>query len=76
LTATLVLGDAHPPSPAEATNTPSDPLTSLKLTYTPIDTKPPVFFAPIAHHDWGWLWVYLLAYLPAMYLFRYLLRIA
>jgi hypothetical protein len=76
LSATLVLGDAHPPSPAEIDNTPNDPLTSLKLIYQPINTQSKIFFAPIAHHDWGWLWVYLLAYLPAMYLFRYLLRIA
>ncbi|MDB5322771.1 MAG: hypothetical protein JWN40_4402 [Phycisphaerales bacterium] len=76
LTATLVLGDAHPPAPAEVTNTPNDPLTSLKLTYQPINPKPPIFFAPIAHWDWGWLWVYLLAYLPAMYAFRFLLKIA
>ena len=37
---------------------------------------PPIFFAPIGHWDWGWLWVYLLAYLPAMYAFRFLLKIA
>ena len=54
---------------------PADPLTSLKLVYKK-DQTPKVFFAPIAHWDWGWLWVYLLAYLPAMFLFRWLLKIA
>jgi pyruvate,water dikinase len=76
LTSTVVLGDAHPPVPAEVTNTPADPLTSLKLVYHPTSQPPKVFFAPIAHWDWGWLWVYLLAYLPAMFLFRWLLKIA
>jgi hypothetical protein len=76
LSATLVLGDAHPPCPAEITNTPNDPLVSLKLTYQPRNLAKPIFFAPIGHWDWGWLWVYLLAYLPAMYAFRYLLKIA
>jgi phosphohistidine swiveling domain-containing protein len=76
LTATIVLGDTHPPSPSEVTNTPRDPLSSLKLAYHPINKPAPIFFAPIGHWDWGWLWVYLLAYLPAMYVFRFLLKIA
>jgi pyruvate,water dikinase len=75
LTATMVLGDAHPPAPKEVNNTPADPLTSLKLTYQRPNDQHPIFFAPIAHWDWGWLWVYLLAYLPAMFFFRWLLKI-
>jgi pyruvate,water dikinase len=76
LTATLVLGDAHPPAPAEVENTPNDPLRSLKLTYKVSSQQKPIFFAPIGHWDWGWLGVYLLAYLPAMFGARALLRVA
>jgi hypothetical protein len=75
LSAAIVLGDAHPPVPAEAANTPADPLSSLKITYTSTAAQRP-FFAPLAHRDWGWLGVYLAAYLPVMFLLRAALRIA
>jgi phosphohistidine swiveling domain-containing protein/uncharacterized membrane protein (DUF106 family) len=76
LSTDLVLGDAHPPAPAEIVNTPNDPLQSLKLVYKPNSNQKPIFFAPIGHWDWGWLGVYLLAYLPVMFAFRAILRIA
>jgi hypothetical protein len=76
LKADIVLGDAHPPTPSEVTNTPNHPLTSLKLTYNPHTKPAPIFFAPIGHWDWGWLGVYLLAYLPVMFALRWLLKIA
>jgi phosphohistidine swiveling domain-containing protein/uncharacterized membrane protein (DUF106 family) len=75
LEANVVVGDAHPPQPTELANDPSDPLVSLKISYPQSEQKK-VFFAPIGHYDWGWLWLYLLAYLPAMYGFRWALKIA
>jgi hypothetical protein len=75
LTTTLVTGDAKPPQPAELTNTPNDPLQSLKITYAASAQKKTVF-APIGHREWGWLGVYLLAYLPIMFGLRAALRIA
>jgi len=71
----IVAGDAHPPQPGDFANGPKDPVTEIKISYPQGDQKK-IFFAPVGHYDWGWLWVYLLAYLPAMYAFRYLLRIA
>ncbi|HEY7115189.1 MAG TPA: PEP-utilizing enzyme, partial [Tepidisphaeraceae bacterium] len=76
LTGDIVLGDVHPPMPAEVTNTPNDPLASLKVVYQPTQTTHQVFFAPIGHWDWGWLGVYLLAYLPVMFGLRFALKIA
>ena len=77
LSAAVVLGDAHPPVPAEATNTPADRLTSLKISYIRSgDSAPTHFFAPFGHRDWGWLGVYLAAYLPVMFTLRAALRIA
>jgi hypothetical protein len=80
LTATIVLGDAAPPAATDVQAAPGSALRSLRLVYRgPAQKK--VFWAPLAwaglpHFELGWLWVYLLVYLPAMFAARWLLRVA
>lgn len=71
----LVLGDRFPPSPGEIQGRPDSPVVNLKIIYPPSETKRQ-FFAPVAHKDLGWLTVYLLAYLPAMFALRFALKVA
>jgi pyruvate,water dikinase len=79
----ITLGQRHPPQQSELTQPPGHPLTSVKAIYTPPPRKP-TFFAPFgflgrsttAYWDIGWLGVYLLAYIPTMFLLRSVLRVA
>jgi hypothetical protein len=58
-------------------NDAGQPLTSVKVAYKPNSSVKPTFFAPFSQNwDWGWLGVYLLAYLPVMFLLRAVLKIA
>jgi len=81
LSARIVLGSARPPSPADVlADAAGAPLRSLKVVYPPPDAKL-TFWAPLSLvglGDWdlGWLGVYLVSYLPAMFVFRRLLRVA
>ncbi|HSI33645.1 MAG TPA: hypothetical protein VK986_08650, partial [Tepidisphaeraceae bacterium] len=79
LSATIVIGDRHPPAPAQVDNTPNDPLQSLAINYPPAESMRHFWTGPIkwlGGFDPGWLTVYLLAYLPAMFGLRAMLRIA
>jgi pyruvate,water dikinase len=71
----VVLGDAYPPAPAEISGDARSRIVSLKVVYPDRDNRQK-FFTPIGHWDWGWLGVYLLAYLPAMFGMRAILKIA
>jgi rifampicin phosphotransferase len=83
LTLPITLGNRHAPPTSEITQPAGHPVTSLKAIYAPPPRKP-TFFAPfgflgrssLAYWDIGWLGVYLLAYVPAMFLLRWALRIA
>ncbi len=79
LTIDIVLGDVCPPGPVEMLGNPGWPLMSLRVVYPPPEEKP-VFWKPIEPVvlGWlpGWLWVYLLAYVPPMFLLRWLLGLA
>lgn len=76
---TLAFGKNCPPAPTEIT--PGEgPIVSLKAIYPRALTKN-VFWAPFDDEngnpwDFGWLGVYLLAYLPAMIVTKKLLRVA
>jgi len=79
LEADIVLGDSHPPSESEVFPTDPEGLLSARIAYPPRE-RPATLWAPLApfgRPDWdaGWLIIYLLAYLPAMFLCRWLLRI-
>jgi len=74
----VVLGDRFPPAPAALSA--DGPVKAVKVVYPPPQQKR-VFWAPLAplgnpQWDAGWLILYLLVYLPIMFLFRWLLRIA
>jgi hypothetical protein len=83
LTINVTLGDRRPPGPLEIQNDAGRPIASVKAIHPPPPRKP-TFFAPfgfmgrsgISYWDVGWLGVYLLAYIPAMFLLRWILRIA
>jgi len=80
LTARIVLGDSHPPVPAEVAASPGGALRSLRVVY-PAPPVRKVFWAPLGflglgHWELGWLSVYLLVYLPAMFAARWVLRVA
>jgi len=84
LTTFVVLGDDYPPELGEATGPSGSALRCLKVKYDPPPRKQlfckPLSWAPIPpairHYELGWLGVYLLAYLPAMFGLKWLLRIA
>lgn len=76
---TLAFGNAAPPTPTEVFFE-SGPIRSLKAVYPRSLTKNH-FWAPIPKekgepYDFGWLGVYLLAYLPTMVVFKKLLKVA
>ena len=77
MTLHVVLGNACPPCVAEAAG--DGPLRSARIVYPPASEKR-VFWAPVHYRgqpiDLGWLGVYLLAYLPAVLLSRWILRVA
>ena len=90
LSTRLVVGDAWPPAfaedvgegrPAQAVRgTPGNPVRLVKVTYfAPKQPGQDVFWAPLTRigcrWDAGWLWTYLAAYLPVLFLLRWLLRI-
>jgi hypothetical protein len=57
-----------------------NPLRSLKIVYPPRETKPsfwtPLSIVGLPAWDLGWLGVYLISYLPAMFVFRRVLGVA
>ena len=81
LSARVVLGNTRPPSPAEVlADAPGEAIRSLKIVYPPPETRPtywvPLSLIGLGGWDLGWLGVYLVTYLPAMFVFRRLLGVA
>ncbi len=78
LTVYAVLGDEYPPEPEETIANPDTGLISVRLTYVKSMERRP--FWPIlgtfGFSDWAWLVVYLVAYLPVMFIARWVLRVA
>jgi len=76
----IVVGDRCPPAAAEVDGPAASPIRSARIVYPPPETKR-IFWAPLAwlgngQWDAGWLLTYLIAYLPVMFLSRWILRIA
>ena len=76
----IVLGNRRPPSPREVFADAESPIRSARAIYPPPETKR-IFWTPLAwlgdnQWDAGWLLTYLLAYLPVMFVVRWILRIA
>jgi hypothetical protein len=90
LTVSVVLGGEFPPANLIALGGPDSPIKELRVVYPPSRQKP-VFWQPLAglggcdhlpfakdlaRVDVGWLWLYILTYLPALFLTRAVLKVA
>jgi len=89
-TAVIVLGKEFPPGTLLARGGLNSPIKELRVVYPPSGRKP-VFWQPLAAlgahghipfaktlatMDIGWLWLYILTYLPVLFLTRALLKVA
>jgi pyruvate,water dikinase len=90
LTVAVVLGNESPPAPSSVIGPAGSPVKELRVVY-PKPNRKPVFWQPLASlagHDgvpWaarlatvdvGWLWLYILAYIPTLVLARAILKVA
>jgi pyruvate,water dikinase len=90
LSLTAVLGDDTPPSPAKTMTSPGAPLRQLDVVY-PQPKVAPVFWRPFAtladksfvpYAGWlatvnvGWLLLYIVVYVPVLFLLRWLMKVA
>jgi len=86
----VVLGDSYAPGPTRRLGPLGSPIRELRIVY-PRPKQKPVFWQPfswldsgmsipwrtrLAAWDIGWLWLYLMVYLPALMIIRMVLRIA
>ena len=86
----VVLGHRFPPAASSAAGEPNSPLTELRVIYPNASQKPvfwqpfarlaapdnPTFVHTLAAWDSGWLWLYVLTYLPLLFILRLLLKVA
>jgi len=90
VTLKVVLGEEFPPGNLMARGSSEGPVKELRAVYPPPRQKP-VFWQPLAglsaheqlpfakdlaRMDIGWLWLYLLTYLPALFASRAVLKVA
>lgn len=90
LALTVVLGGEYPPGILAADGAAGSPIKELRVVY-PKSSQKPVFWQPLAalgsHEnvallhwlaevDVGWLWLYILIYLPLLFILRALLKVA
>jgi hypothetical protein len=80
--ADIVLGEEYPPVPRRVAGPADSPVKELRVVY-PKSRLEPVFWRPLvslggraASMDLGWLWLYILAYLPALVVARAALKVA
>jgi rifampicin phosphotransferase len=85
----IVLGDRHPPEPSKATPPVHSPIKAVAVFYPKAKTEPVFwrpfaqlaenrhspFSAPLSSFAIGWLLLYLLVYLPTMFLVRWILKV-
>jgi rifampicin phosphotransferase len=78
----VVLGDEVPPGPCRVVGPAGSPVQELRVVYPksklePVFWRPPAFLGgPVASIDLGWLWLYILVYLPALVIVRAVLKVA
>ncbi len=82
VTAEIVEGQSHPPAPALVNGLPASVIKKVQVVY-PRPAVPRVFWRPFAWlggkwgaWDAGWVWLYIVTYLPVLLLLRWLLRVA
>ncbi len=86
----VVLGNQYPPAPLAAAGGAGSPLKEVRVVYPGSATKP-VFWQPLAalgtdsevalvrwlaSMDIGWLWLYLIVYMPVLFGLQILLKVA
>jgi pyruvate,water dikinase len=78
----VVLGDEVPPAPCRVAGPAGSPVKELRVVY-PKSKQESVFWRPLAPlggrraaTDIGWLWLYIIAYLPTLVLARAVLKLA
>jgi len=78
LTINAVLGESHAPAPLEITDHDAKGIVSAKIVHPRSDQKR-TFWAPLswAGKPWdaGWLWLYLIVYLPVMFGLKWILGV-
>jgi hypothetical protein len=78
----VVLGDEVPPAPRRVAGPVGSPVKELRVVYPksrqePIFWRPPAFLGGrMASIDLGWLWFYILVYLPTLVVVRAVLKVA
>jgi len=82
VTTEVVLGEEYAPAPCRVAGPAGSPVKELRVVY-PKAKYEPVFWRPLAPLsprlatiDLGWLWLYVLTYLPALVLARAVLKVA
>ncbi|HUR56921.1 MAG TPA: hypothetical protein VM029_04380, partial [Opitutaceae bacterium] len=90
LAVNVVLGDRFPPTATTVAGRSHFPLKELRVIYPNASQKPvfwqpfarlatpenPAFVHSLAVWDIGWLWLYVLTYLPLLFILRTLLKVA
>lgn len=86
----VAFGDAYPPTKARTLGPDGSPVKEIQVVY-PKPKHKPVFWQPLAvlagrsQANWasslaaidiGWLWLYILVYVPALFLIRAILKVA
>jgi hypothetical protein len=78
LTINAVLGESHAPEPLEITDHDAKGIVSAKIVHPRSDQKR-IFWAPFAWAgkpwDAGWLWLYMIVYLPVMFGCKWILGV-
>ena len=72
---TVSLGNQYPPGELVAVGGADTPVKEVRAVY-PNSAQKPVFWRPFGTVDIGWLWVYLLTYLPVLFILQALLKVA
>ncbi len=79
LSVNVVLGNQYPPATLTTTGSAVSPLKELRVVY-PAASQKPVFWQPLAALgsplEIGWLWLYLLTYLPVLFILQALMKVA
>jgi len=75
----VVLGSQYPPGALAAKGDAGSPVRELRAVY-PTSSQKPVFWQPLAvlgsTMDVGWLWLYLITYLPVLFIVQAALKVA
>lgn len=75
ITLNIVLGEQYPPTQTRVLGPAGSVIKELRAVY-PKPKQDAAFWKPFAGIDVGWLWTYIIAYVPALMLVRRVLKVA